>query len=110
MVFVESQAVLGDHVELAAEDREGFAVDTMVGKKKEGSVWCDWSRMQQSHAAALYLNLPMRVAGSVDVRTRFVDFGMDGEGCCVDGLFTFYDLTVFVDEDEVAHADLGEVS
>jgi hypothetical protein len=66
--------------------------------------------MQQSHAAALYLNLPMRVAGSVDVRTRFVDFGMDGEGCCVDGLFAFYDFTVFVDEDEVAHADLGEVS
>jgi len=29
VVFVEAQAVLGDHVELAAEDREGFAVDAV---------------------------------------------------------------------------------
>jgi hypothetical protein len=32
VVFVEAQAVLGDHVELAAKDREGFAVDAVVGK------------------------------------------------------------------------------
>jgi hypothetical protein len=53
---------------------------------------------------------PMSVASGVYIWSRFVDFRVDGESCGVDGLFADYDFSVFVDEDEVAHADLGEVS
>jgi len=52
----------------------------------------------------------MRVASSVYVRARLVDFRMDGKSRCVDGLLADDDFPVFVDEDEVAYADLGEVS
>jgi hypothetical protein len=52
----------------------------------------------------------MSVTSSVYFRSRFVDFGVDGEGRCVDGLFANYDFSVFVDKDKVAHSDLREVS
>jgi hypothetical protein len=52
----------------------------------------------------------MSVTSSVYFRSCFVDFGVDGESRCVNGLFANYDFSVFVDKDKVAHADLGEVS
>jgi hypothetical protein len=99
VVFVEAQAVLGDHVELAAEDREGFAVDAVVGR--------DISLCGRSSCSTYS---PMSVARSVYIWSRFVDFRVDGESRGVDGLFADHHFSIFVDEDEVAHADLGEVS
>lgn len=55
-------------------------------------------------------NSPVSVASGVNFGARFVDFGVYGESCGVDGLFADHDFSVFVDEDEVADADLGEVS
>jgi hypothetical protein len=108
VVFVEAQAVLGDHVELAAEDREGFAVDAVVG-------WVV-SRRDPSRSSCgavsgwLSMDSPMSVASGVHIRPRLVDFRVDGESRCVDGLFADDDFSVFVDENEVAHSDLGEMS
>lgn len=51
----------------------------------------------------------MSVTSSVLIWSRFVDLRVDGESCCVDGLFADDDFSVFVDEDEIAYADLGEV-
>jgi hypothetical protein len=50
------------------------------------------------------------VASGVNFGTRFVDFRVNGKSCGVDGLIADYDFSVFVDEDEVADADLGEMS
>ncbi len=49
------------------------------------------------------------MAGGVDVGTRFVDFGMDGEGGGVDGLGADYYVSFLVDEDEVRDFDLRKV-
>lgn len=51
----------------------------------------------------------MSVTGSVHIRSGLVDLGMDGESCGVDGFVADDDFAVFVDEDEVADADEGEV-
>jgi hypothetical protein len=61
-------------------------------------------------SARTLVDSPVSVASGVYIRTSFVDFRVDGESCCVDGLFADDDFSVFVDEDEVADADLGEVS
>jgi hypothetical protein len=50
------------------------------------------------------------MASGVHIRPCLVDFRVDGKSRCVDGLFANNDFSVFVDEDEVAHADLGKVS
>ena len=52
----------------------------------------------------------MSVTSSVHIWSRFVDLRVDGESCGVDGLFADYDFSIFVDEDEVAYANLREVS
>ena len=49
------------------------------------------------------------MAGRVDIWTRFVDFGVDGKGGGVDRFISNDDIAFFVDEDEVGHADEGEV-
>lgn len=49
------------------------------------------------------------VAGGVDVRTGFVDFGVDGEGGGVDGFVALDDGAGFVHQDQVGDADQGEV-
>jgi hypothetical protein len=55
-------------------------------------------------------NSPVSMASGVHIRPCLVDFRVDGKSRCVDGLFADDDFSVFVDEDEVAHADLGKVS
>jgi hypothetical protein len=52
----------------------------------------------------------MSVASGVYFGTRLVNFRVDGESCGVDGLFADYDFSIFVNEDEVAYANLREVS
>jgi hypothetical protein len=52
----------------------------------------------------------MSVTSGVHIRPRLVDFRVDGKSRCVDGLFADDDFSVFVDKDEITHADLGEVS
>ena len=79
MRLVEAQRVLGEHLELAAEAGEGFAVHRVS------------------------------VAGGVDIRAGFVDFGMDREGSGVDWLVALDDGAIFVDKDEVGYFDEGEV-
>lgn len=37
--------------------------------------------------------------------SRFVNLGMDGEGCGVDGLITNDDLAFFIYKNQIAHAD-----
>jgi len=44
------------------------------------------------------------------IRSRLVNLRVNGKSRRVDGLFADDDFAVFVDEDEVAHANLGEVS
>lgn len=97
MALVEAQTILRDHVELAAEDGECFAVDA----------W--WGRSVDFHHGLLCLDIPVSVTRSVYIRSGLVDLGMDGEGCGVDGLVADDDFAVFVDEDKVADADEGEV-
>lgn len=77
--LVESQGVLGDHVELPAERREGLARNA-VG-----------------------------VAGRCHVGAGLVDFGVDGESGAVGGLVTLDNVAVLVAEDEVRDLDEGEV-
>lgn len=77
--LVEAQRVLRHHVQLAAEDGEGLAVDAV------------------------------RVARRVDVRPRLVDLRVDGERGRVDGFVADHDVAVLVDQDQVRHADLREV-
>lgn len=52
----------------------------------------------------------MRVASGVHVWPCLVDLRVDCESCCVDGFIAYHDFAVFVDEDEVTDADLGEVA
>jgi hypothetical protein len=52
----------------------------------------------------------VRVASGVHVWSRFVDFRMDGESRCIDGFIAYHDFAVFVDKDEIADANLGEVA
>jgi hypothetical protein len=54
--------------------------------------------------------LPVSMARSMHIRPRLVDFRVNGESGCVNGLFAYDDLAIFVDQDEVADADLWEVS
>jgi hypothetical protein len=78
----------------------------------------DFARDTHAHSPFLSLsatgswlsNSPVSVTSGVNIGSRFVDFRVDGESCGVDGFFADYDFSVFVDEDEVANADLGEVS
>lgn len=72
-------AYLRDHLELAAEDREGLAVNAM------------------------------RVARGIGVGPRAVDGRVDGEGGRVDRLIAFHHQPVLVHEYEVRHLDKGEV-
>ncbi len=41
------------------------------------------------------------MAGSMDIRSRFVDLGVDGEGGSIDGFVTDDYIAVLVYEDEV---------
>lgn len=43
------------------------------------------------------------------IRPCLVNLRMDRKGRCVDRLITNYDLAIFVDQNEIAHADLREV-
>jgi hypothetical protein len=52
----------------------------------------------------------MSMASSMHIRSRLVNLRVNSKSRCVDGLFANDDFSVFVDEDEVAHADLGEMS
>ena len=51
------------------------------------------------------------MAGCVEIKTRFVDFAVDGEGWAVDRCLRSprQDMAFFIDEDEVGDFDLGEV-
>jgi hypothetical protein len=55
---------------------------------------------------AAIVTLPVSMARSMHVGSRLVDFRVDGESGCVNGLFAYDDLAIFVDQDEVADADL----
>jgi hypothetical protein len=44
------------------------------------------------------------------IRPCLVNLRMDRKSRRVDGLITYHDLTIFIDQDEVAHADLRKVS
>jgi hypothetical protein len=61
---------------------------------------------QKPATRAAIVTLPVSMARSVDVRPRLVDFRVDGESGCVNGLFAYDDLAIFVDQDEVVDADL----
>ena len=50
------------------------------------------------------------MARSVHIRPRLVDLGMNRESSRIDGFVADHDLAIFVDENEVADADLREVS
>ena len=49
------------------------------------------------------------MARSMDVGTRFVDLGVDGEGGGVDWFVANDNVAFFVDEDEIRDTDQGEV-
>ena len=46
----------------------------------------------------------------MDIRPCLMDLGMNRESCSVDGLIANHDLTILVDQDEIAYADLRKVS
>jgi hypothetical protein len=54
--------------------------------------------------------LPVSMARSMHVGSRLVNLRMNGESGCINGLFAYDDLAIFVDQDEVVDADLGKVS
>ena len=98
MALVESQAILSHHIELPAKYRERFPVDT--GMCQPRCNVCEWRKS----------SLPVGMARSMYIRPRLVDLGMNSKSRCVDRLVADYDLAVFVDQDEIAHANLREVS
>lgn len=106
---VEAQAVLGDHVQLPTEDAEGFAVDAV------GVAWKDVRWIGRAHdyeRPRIMMDVEVktvRLTGCMNVWPSFMNLGVDGEGCRVDGFFADDDVAVFVYEDEVGDADLGEV-
>jgi hypothetical protein len=51
----------------------------------------------------------MRMTRRVDVRAGFVNLTVDRKGGGIDGFVANDDVTIFVHEDEVRDADLGEV-
>lgn len=79
MAVVETTCILRDHVELAAENRESFAVDRVC------------------------------VACCVDFGPCGMDGGVDAEGGLVDGFAALYYVAVVVYEDEVGDFYLGEM-
>lgn len=71
MVFIESERVLCNHVQLAAKGRKRLSV------------------------------CRMRVTSSINVWSCFVDFGMDRERSRIDRLITDDNVPIFVDKDEI---------
>lgn len=67
----ESQRVLSHHIQFTAKDTEGLSINAVC------------------------------VASCINVWTSFVDLRVDGECGCVDRFFTFHDLAIFIDQDEI---------
>jgi hypothetical protein len=79
MIFPKPQTILRHHIQFPSKHGKGFAIDRV-------GVTC-----------------------GVDIGTSFVNFGVYGECRCVDRFIAFDDLTFLIDENEVRHADLGEM-
>ncbi|KJR90047.1 uncharacterized protein SPSK_06589 [Sporothrix schenckii 1099-18] len=79
MALVETEGILRNHVQWPPKGTKCLAVDGV------------------------------RVAGGMHVRPRLVDFRVDGKRGGIDGLAALDDDAVFVDENEVGHADLRKV-
>ena len=56
------------------------------------------------------LSSPVSVTRSMDIRPCLVNLRVYGESSRIDGLIAYHDLAIFIDQNEIAHADLGEVS
>lgn len=75
----EACAILCHDVELPSEDGKGFAINGVS------------------------------MTGCVDIRAGFMDFGVNGKSCGVNRLISNDYLTLLIDEDKIADADLGEM-
>ena len=98
MTFVESQAVLGHHVELPAKDRECFAVNTGL-------------RQSSYHMyKGCRFSLPVSMARSMYIRPCLVNLRMDSKSRGINRLVADHDLAIFVDQNEIADANLRKVA
>ena len=79
MAFVKSQRILSNHLEWFAKARPGLPISAM------GVTCCD------------------------NIRSSFVDLGVNRECGRIDRLITFNNHTVLIDKDQRRHCDLGEM-
>lgn len=98
VALVESQAILRHHIELSAKDRECFPVDT--GVRQTRYHMCEWYRVL----------LPVSMTRSMYIWSCLVDLRMNRKSRCINRLVADHDLAIFVDQNEIAHANLREVS
>lgn len=98
VTFVESQAILSHHIELPAKDRERFAVNTGL---RQSSYHMD---------RAFKFPLPVSMARSMYIRPSLVDLRMNRKSRRVDRFIANHDLAIFVDQNEIADANLRKVA